>query len=389
MTCPMCKRVNEEGARFCPGCGRLLVEPGREMSSNNAAPTYGAQGSAFTRWGESDPAMVSDATRARVIIRSAPGDGEGGADIASQRIGEFALEGRTVTIGRTQGCDITFDGDTLTSRRHATLQCDDNQYVVTDLGSSNGTFVNDLEIREPTPLRHGDRVLIGQHELLFLLDQPRALVPQEPQPPLAEGADDASEGAPVAQRDDEAQPGSGVRQTAAPVRAGATAKMSSVAQLASTLAASASRLAAPPVVTPQQVAQRDDAELDAIRKRLLEASEALTRQAGLQSALAERRRVALVEMRERVADLLADLRGDDVEANSPVHHHPQMGLLELVDSVATDPNNLERLRALAYRADEVAQALRVHGPSEDKWTYERDLTIRGLEDILFRLRELS
>ena len=343
----------------------------------SAAPAYSVGGGLFAESDDTAPHAPVDVTRARVIIRELPG-GESGVGASSPRIGEFALEGRTVTVGRTQGCDIVLDHDTLVSRRHATLSRQDDQYILTDHGSSNGTFVNDVEIHEPTPLHHGDRVLIGQHELLFLLDQPRALLPQEPQPDTERAGDTGA--AAEAQPDDAAPMGGRARPTGAPVRAGETAKIASVAKLSSEVAASASRLAAP---------QSQAADLDAIRARLVEASEALTRQAGMQSALAERRRAAIVETRERVADLLADLRGDDAEPSGPIHHERQVGLLELVESVANDPNNLERIRALAYRAGDVAQALRAQGPTEDKWTYERDHAVRGLEDILFRLRELS
>ena len=164
------------------------------------------------------------------------------------------------------------------------------------------------------------------------------------------------------------------RPTSAP--APATAKHASVARLSSELAASASRMAAP---------SQDSAGLDAIRTQLLEVSEALTRQAGLQTALAERRRATLVEARERVADLIADLRGDEPEGRSPVQHVAQPSLHQLVESIADDPENLERLRALASRAGELAQALRAQGPSEGEWSYERARVLRGLEDIHFRL----
>jgi hypothetical protein len=134
--------------------------------------------------------------------------------------------------------------------------------------------------------------------------------------------------------------------------------------------------------------QPDDADMAAVRTRLLEASEALARQATQQAALAERRRAALVETREHVADLLADLRGDDTVANSPVQHQQQIGLIELVDAVAAHPNDRERVYALAQRADELARALRAVAPSEGRWSYERAHTVRNLEDILYRLRNL-
>lgn len=397
LICPQCKRENEAGARFCRSCGRLLVEPDLEASTTEHAPLYDGQLGAPDGWDGGDGGEqaragsdgATDATRARIIIRSLPGAAGGSEDPPEQQVGEYALNGQTITIGRTQGCDIIFDGDTLTSRRHAILRCEANRYTISDLGSSNGTFLNDMEVTEPTALHHGDRILIGEHELLFLLEQPQAIAAQPQASESADGAstdDDlamvAATAAHSAESESAPQAGSPTRATSAPVGvpAGATAKHASVARLSSELAASASRMVAP---------SQDGAELDAIRSRLIEASEALTRQAGQQSALAERRRATLVETRERVADLIADLRGDEPTDNSPVQHMAQPSLRALVESLADDPNNLERLRMLASRAGELAEALRAQGPTEGEWSHERAHVLRSLQDIHFRLQQQS
>jgi hypothetical protein len=422
LTCPMCKRVNEVGTRFCRGCGRLLIEPNLELAEGELTPFYESQGdlpvvSVMPPDEPAQPTIPMNAAHARLIIRPLPpeppeaAEGERGQSAPEPRVSEYALEGQNITIGRTQGCDIIFDGDTLTSRRHAILRFDVNRYVLADLGSSNGTFVNDIEITTPTTLKHGDRILIGERELLFLLDQARPIVPGAAQPdapasepmnaaptgalrdapdeapsaPVAPSASAAADEASAAAGGEPAEPADGGeggehgRATAGPAPDHATAKYASVSRLSSELAASASRMAVPP---------QDGAELAAVRTRLLEASEALARQAAQQAALAERRRATLVETREHVADLLADLRGDDTVANSPVHQQQQIGLIELVDAVAANPNDRERLYALATRADELAQALRAQAPSEGRWSYERAHTVRMLEDILYRLREL-
>jgi hypothetical protein len=369
----MCKRENEVGTRFCRNCGRLLVERYLPAPDSRQAPLYEGEIGLADHWAGGE---LADAKSARVVIRAIPAETEDLEDAIAQRVGEYALEGRTITIGRGQNCEIVFADDSMTSRRHAILRCDANHYTVADLGSSNGTFLNDLEVREPTPLNHGDRILIGQHELLFLLDQPRAIVPQEQRPEAVDAAIDA-----MADAQAESLPHVGAhvsaqaRPTAGPARA--TAKHTSVARLSSELAASASRMVAP---------QQDGIELDSIRTRLVEASEALTRQAGVQAALAERRRAALMEARERLTDLIADLRGDDVSGDSPTHQ-PQPSLIELVSRVADDPNDMERLRTLSSRAGELAQALRAQGPSEGQWSYERAQTLRILEDIRLRLQE--
>lgn len=365
LVCPMCKYENTDGTRFCKNCGRLLVEPDLEAAAAEHAPLYEIQDSVHVDWETND---VADVRNARVVIRAYPADFEGSDNSAAIRVGEYALEGQVITIGRGQNCDIVLDKDSMVSRRHATLRPDVGYYIVTDLGSSNGTFINDVEISAPTPVKHGDRILIGEHELLFLLDQPRTISAASPQPTAASPRDELAP-------EDPPEQAAQARPTGAP--AGATAKYASVARLSTELAASASRMVAP---------YQDGGNLDAIRARLVEASEALTRQAGVQTALAEQRRTALVEARERVADLISDLRGDDTAKESPTHQPPQ-DLAALADRVADDPNNLEHLRTLARYAGAIAQALRAQGPSEGQWSIERTHALRALEDIHLRLQE--
>jgi sigma-B regulation protein RsbU (phosphoserine phosphatase) len=75
------------------------------------------------------------------------------------------LGDQPVVLGRDPGCDIPLD-DLGASRRHATVGPEDGGYVIKDLGSKNGTFVND----QPVPsarLRHGDAILIGSATVMF------------------------------------------------------------------------------------------------------------------------------------------------------------------------------------------------------------------------------
>jgi pSer/pThr/pTyr-binding forkhead associated (FHA) protein len=63
---------------------------------------------------------------------------------------------RAVIIGRTDQCDITIPGTHL-SRRHTELRIQGAKLLVKDLGSSNGTFLNDKQITEATA-ENGDRL---------------------------------------------------------------------------------------------------------------------------------------------------------------------------------------------------------------------------------------
>ncbi len=64
-------------------------------------------------------------------------------------------------LGREDG-DLVFRDDAFMSRRHATVTWDGRRAQITDLGSSNGTFVR---IATPTQLKHGDHVRMGDQLL--------------------------------------------------------------------------------------------------------------------------------------------------------------------------------------------------------------------------------
>ena len=72
--------------------------------------------------------------------------------------------GRTV-VGRVPECDVSFPDDPSVSREHAALLVAHGHVTIEDLGSSNGTYVNDERIHDPTVIRHGDRIRIGSHDL--------------------------------------------------------------------------------------------------------------------------------------------------------------------------------------------------------------------------------
>ncbi|TWE09436.1 FHA domain-containing protein [Rudaeicoccus suwonensis] len=69
-------------------------------------------------------------------------------------------EGAAITIGRGLSCDLVIT-DTLASRRHLELSFVGGNVVVTDLGSSNGTFVDGNRISVPTAIGSGSVVRIG------------------------------------------------------------------------------------------------------------------------------------------------------------------------------------------------------------------------------------
>jgi len=74
--------------------------------------------------------------------------------------GEFLIKmGREIVIGRASDLDMVLVED-MVSRKHAKISTLNDQIVIQDLGSTNGTFVNGEKVKR-SRLREGDRILIG------------------------------------------------------------------------------------------------------------------------------------------------------------------------------------------------------------------------------------
>ncbi|HUP03864.1 MAG TPA: SpoIIE family protein phosphatase [Bryobacteraceae bacterium] len=73
-------------------------------------------------------------------------------------------------IGRGESAELSFADAVGMSRRHAAIERDGAQWIVRDLGSTNGTFLNGARLEAPRALRSGDRVNIADLDLVF--DEP-------------------------------------------------------------------------------------------------------------------------------------------------------------------------------------------------------------------------
>ncbi len=78
----------------------------------------------------------------------------------------FPLEGDQLTIGRDSSNGVAIN-DAEISRRHARLNFQGGKYVLEDLGSTNGTFVNGQRLAGPVVLKPGDVVSLGEQIVLM------------------------------------------------------------------------------------------------------------------------------------------------------------------------------------------------------------------------------
>lgn len=81
----------------------------------------------------------------------------------------FALNEESLVIGRETAANLCIP-DASVSRRHSKIERNDAGFVLSDLESLNGTFVNDVPVKSRL-LEHGDRVRIGDSQFLFLMHE--------------------------------------------------------------------------------------------------------------------------------------------------------------------------------------------------------------------------
>ena len=152
--CPNCKTpLPRQGSRFCNQCG-FELRPALDAPSN-PAENADAEDSIIT-----DPMEVPGAAPAatlRIIVR----DGS---------ILERKIEKVETSLGKGTANDIIL-ADPAVSTTHAMIRSEPRGYQISDLGSRNGTFVNDAQIEAPRQLHHGDVIKMGKCTLTFRLSQ--------------------------------------------------------------------------------------------------------------------------------------------------------------------------------------------------------------------------
>lgn len=151
--CNKCGHRNPPTSAFCSACGAVLdLVDDRTITLSKVDPLQDAPGGA-------DDVVVDlndiEAGTAILVVR-------GGEDEGAY----FVLSRPLTTVGRSESCDISFD-DITVSRHHSEIIRNDGTYMVRDLGSLNGTYVNQRRV-EVVELQQGDELQIGKFRLVFL-----------------------------------------------------------------------------------------------------------------------------------------------------------------------------------------------------------------------------
>src|ERR1039457_5437499 len=77
------------------------------------------------------------------------------------------LQGDRFTVGRSSAAELYFPDDAGLSRQHMILERDGDDWTVQDLGSKNGTLVNNIPLRAKLRLKPGDRITAGHLAIVF------------------------------------------------------------------------------------------------------------------------------------------------------------------------------------------------------------------------------
>ena len=170
MFCTQCGQQNPDDSRFCARCGAAVASPAASSGSSSGPGSSAASDTTSTislsaiegalSSGEGTaPDPVLDETPAAgtalLVVKRGPNAGS-----------RFLLDADVTTAGRHPESDIFLD-DVTVSRRHAEFVREGSGFVVRDVGSLNGTYL-DRERIEQVGLAGGDEVQIGKYRLVFL-----------------------------------------------------------------------------------------------------------------------------------------------------------------------------------------------------------------------------
>ena len=148
--CNNCGHRNHEGSNFCSSCGQPLVRADDATATITFAIDQAAPGDEV----QVDVADVGPG--GVLVVTRGPNTGS-----------EFTLEHVITTVGRHPDSDIFLD-DVTVSRRHVEIERTTNGSVVRDVGSLNGTYLNQQRIDGDAPMTNGDELQVGKFKLVFV-----------------------------------------------------------------------------------------------------------------------------------------------------------------------------------------------------------------------------
>ena len=94
------------------------------------------------------------------------------------QVDALPLSGSRLAVGRSSSVELSFPEDAGLSRQHFAFEFEDNEWTVRDLGSKNGTFVNNIPLKARLILKPGDRITAGHLTIVYSPDGDKPSVPK-------------------------------------------------------------------------------------------------------------------------------------------------------------------------------------------------------------------
>jgi hypothetical protein len=167
-TCKHCGSAQFDGTIFCSDCGASLVSSVRRETTTSLAPA--ATDTGIRAFVEDTVSAVSALpqmgmqTICLVVINS-------GRRIELDASDDLLIGRKDNARGIYPDVDLGLDGgyDSGVSRRHAVISLHQGTYLLEDLASANGTFVNGHRLgpQAPVQIKHGDEIKFGTLILRF------------------------------------------------------------------------------------------------------------------------------------------------------------------------------------------------------------------------------
>ena len=152
MFCSSCGESLPADANFCPSCGHEVEQT---TGAGAEAPTGAFDLSAIEADTELGPLPELPPGTGLLVVVRGPNAGS-----------RYLLDRDETTIGRHPDSHVFLD-DVTVSRHHARVDREDEDFVLHDLGSLNGTYLGGERV-DRRRLRAGDELQIGRYKLLFV-----------------------------------------------------------------------------------------------------------------------------------------------------------------------------------------------------------------------------
>jgi len=156
VVCTNCGSALSVGDRFCSNCGAPVGDPA-QAASPDITGTIFSLGTNQADSGPLEPVgveVVEPGSNVLLIVRG-PGAGS-----------RIELTDGQLIAGRAPDAEIFLD-DITVSRQHARFELDGQNWVLVDLGSLNGTYVNRQRV-DRVVLSNGDEIQIGKYRFHFI-----------------------------------------------------------------------------------------------------------------------------------------------------------------------------------------------------------------------------